>query len=139
VGQVESSGRKRLMMDGKAGKAVRYKIHTLEARGVNSAVWVLERAGHEGQGTSPGTECPVYLFLVSAPDVRKCQIKTMPHVEKKDLLEPDCRAAPQRSGSSGLAEMGSGLYRRSQAMGKGESLWSLIICDHQVEQGDMPG
>jgi hypothetical protein len=39
----------------------------------------------------------------------------------------------------GLAEMGSGLYRRSQAKGEGESLWSLIICDHQMEQVDMPG
>jgi hypothetical protein len=28
--------------------------------------------------------------------------------------------------------MGSGLYRRDQAMGEGESLWSLI--DHQMEQ-----
>jgi hypothetical protein len=40
---------------------------------------------------------------------------------------------------SSLAEMGSGLYRRGQAMGEGESLWSLIICDHQMEQVDMPG
>jgi hypothetical protein len=40
---------------------------------------------------------------------------------------------------NGLAEMGSGLYRRGQAMGEGESLWSLIICDHQMEQVDMPG
>jgi hypothetical protein len=23
-------------------------------------------------------------------------------------------------------------------MGEGESLWSLIICDHQMEQVDMP-
>jgi hypothetical protein len=36
-------------------------------------------------------------------------------------------------------KMGSGLYRRGQAMGEGESLWSLIICDHQMEQVDMPG
>jgi hypothetical protein len=35
---------------------------------------------------------------------------------------------------SSLAGMGSGLYRRGQAMEKGESLWSLIICDHQIEQ-----
>jgi hypothetical protein len=35
--------------------------------------------------------------------------------------------------------MGSGLYRRGQAIGEGESLWSLIICDHQMEQVDMPG
>jgi hypothetical protein len=58
---VESSGKKQLMMDGKAGKAVRSEIHSLEARGVNSAVWVQERAGHEGQGRSPGLECPVNL------------------------------------------------------------------------------
>jgi hypothetical protein len=36
-------------------------------------------------------------------------------------------------------KMGSGLYRRGQAMGEGESFWSLIICDHQMEQVDMPG
>jgi hypothetical protein len=35
--------------------------------------------------------------------------------------------------------LGSGLYRRGQAMGEGESLWSLIICDHQMEQVDMSG
>jgi hypothetical protein len=40
---------------------------------------------------------------------------------------------------SRLAEMGSGLYRRDQDIGEGESLWSLIICDHQMEQVDMPG
>jgi hypothetical protein len=34
---VESSGRKRLMIDRKAGKAVRSEIHSPEARGVNSA------------------------------------------------------------------------------------------------------
>jgi hypothetical protein len=38
-----------------------------------------------------------------------------------------------------LLKMGSGLYRRGQAMGEGESLCSLIICDHQMEQVDMPG
>jgi hypothetical protein len=74
------------MMDGKAGKAVRSEIHSLEARGVNSAVWVRERAGHEEQGTSPRLEHPVKLSWVSAPDVRYCRIKTIPHVEKKDLL-----------------------------------------------------
>jgi hypothetical protein len=39
---------------------------------------------------------------------------------------------------SSLAGMGSGLYRRGQAMGEGESLWSPIICDQQMEQVDMP-
>jgi hypothetical protein len=34
---------------------------------------------------------------------------------------------------SGLAEMSSGLYRRSQAKGERESLWPLIIYDHQME------
>jgi hypothetical protein len=58
-------------------------------------------------------------------------------VEKKDLLQTSGR--PSGSGCIGLAEMGSGLYRRGQAMGDGESLLSLIICDHQMEQVDMPG
>jgi hypothetical protein len=83
---MESSGRERLMMDGKASKAVRPEIHSLEALGVNSAVWVWERAGHKGQGTSSRLEHPVNLSWVLAPDVRNCRIKTMPQVEKKDLL-----------------------------------------------------
>jgi hypothetical protein len=65
--------------------------------------------------------------------VRNCRIKTTTHVEKKDLLGTrlqDC---------NGLAEMDSGLSRRGQAMGEGESLWPLIICDHQLEQINMPG
>jgi hypothetical protein len=70
-------------------------------------------------------------FLVT---VRYCQIKTIPCVEKKDLLEPDCRTVTLLgSECGGLAEMGSGLYRRGQAMGEGKHLWSLIICDHQME------
>jgi hypothetical protein len=81
----------RLMMDGEAGKAVRSEIHSPEAHGVSSAVWVQERAGHKGQGSSPGLECPVNLSWVSAPDVRYCRIKTMPCVERKGLLEPDHR------------------------------------------------
>jgi hypothetical protein len=36
-------------------------------------------------------------------------------------------------------KMGSGFYRRGQAMGEGESLWSLIIRDHQMEQVDLSG
>jgi hypothetical protein len=76
-----------LMMDGKAVKAVRSEIHSPETRGVNSAVWVQERAGYEGHGTSPGLEHPVNLSWVLGPDVRNCQIKTMPCVEKKDLLQ----------------------------------------------------
>jgi hypothetical protein len=61
-------------------------------------------------------------------------------VEKKDLLGIQT-AGLSLSGSewSDLAELGSGLYRRGQAMGEGESLWSLIICGHQMEQVDMPG
>jgi hypothetical protein len=59
-------------------------------------------------------------------------------VEKKDLLQ-NAGLSPLRSGSSGFDGMGSGLYRRDQAMGVGESLWSPIICDHQMEQVDMPG
>jgi hypothetical protein len=69
---VESSGRERLMMDGKADKAVRYEIHSVVTHRVNSAVWVQERAGHEGQGSSPGAEHPVNLSWVLAPDVRNC-------------------------------------------------------------------
>jgi hypothetical protein len=69
---VESSGRERLMMDGKAGKAVRSEIHSPEARGVNTAVWVWERAGYKGQGSSPGPECPVNPSWISAPVVRYC-------------------------------------------------------------------
>jgi hypothetical protein len=106
-------------MDGKAGKAVRSKIHSLEARGVSSAVWVGERAGHEGQGTSPRPEYPVNLSRVLAPDVRYCRIKTMPRVERKVLLVQT--AGPSLlSGSecSSLAELDSGLYRRGQAMGE---------------------
>jgi hypothetical protein len=69
---VESSGRERLMMDGKASKAVMSEIHSPEAHGVNSAVWVWERAGHGGEGSSPRPERPVNLSQVSAPDVRSC-------------------------------------------------------------------
>jgi hypothetical protein len=69
---LESSGRERLIMDGKANKAVRSEIHSPEARGVNSAVWVQERAGHVGQGSSPRPEYPVNPSRVSAPDVRYC-------------------------------------------------------------------
>jgi hypothetical protein len=79
------------MMDGKAVKAVKSEIHSPEACGVNSAVWVRERAGHESQRTSPRPEHPVNLSWVLAPDVRYCRIKTMPRMENTDLLEPDCR------------------------------------------------
>jgi hypothetical protein len=58
---MKSSGRERLMMDGKVSKAVRSKIHSLEAHVVNSAVCVQERAGHEGQVRSPMPEHPVNL------------------------------------------------------------------------------
>jgi hypothetical protein len=60
------------MIDGKASKAVRSKIYSPEAHGVNSAVWVWERAGHKGQGTSPRLEHPVNLSRILAPDVRNC-------------------------------------------------------------------
>jgi hypothetical protein len=64
------------------------KVQNPQSRGmgVNSAVWVLERTRHEGQGSSPRPERPVNLSLVLAPDVRNCQRKTKPRVEKKDLL-----------------------------------------------------
>jgi hypothetical protein len=132
---VESSGRERLMMDGKAGKAVRSKIHSPEACGVNSAVWVQDRAGHEGQGCSPRLEHPVNCSWVSAPDVRYCRIKTTPCVEKNQTAG----LSLSDSEWSSLGEMSSGLYRRGQAMGEGERVWSLIICDHQMEQVNMPG
>jgi hypothetical protein len=81
------------------------------------------RHQHEDQGSSPRLECPVNLSQVLAPDARNCQIKTTPHVEKKDLLESDCRTVTLLgSECSSLAEMGSGLYRRGQAMGEEESL-----------------
>jgi hypothetical protein len=137
---VEGSGRERIMMDGKARKAVRSEIHSLEASGVNSAVWVRSGEGRtESQGTSPRLEHPVNLSQVSAPDVRYCRIKTTPHVERKDLLRCRLHGCPPRSGSINLGELGSGLYRRGQAMGEGETFWSLIICDHQMEQANMPG
>jgi hypothetical protein len=61
-------------------------------------------------------------------------------MEKKDLLEPELRAAPPlRSGSSSLAEINTGLYRMGQAMGEGERVWSPIICDHQMERLGTPG
>jgi hypothetical protein len=82
---VESSGRERLMMDGKAGKAVRSEIHSLEACGVSSAVWVQERAGHKSQGSSPRLEHPVISpgFLPNK-DHATCG--------KERFIGPDCRA-----------------------------------------------
>jgi hypothetical protein len=72
--------------------------------------------------------------------VRYCQINTMPCVEKKDLLEPDHKAVILLgSECCSLAELGRVLYRRGQAMGEGKSLWFPIICDHQMEQVNMPG
>jgi hypothetical protein len=103
-------------------KAVKSEIHCPEARGVNSAVWVQERAGHKSQGTSPGPEHPANLSWVLAPDVRYCQTKTTPRVERKDLLVKT--AGPSLSGSESEVawlKMGSGLYRRGQAMGEGVS------------------
>jgi hypothetical protein len=79
---VESIGKERLMMDGKAGMAVRSEIQSPEACGVNSAVWA-----QESQGSSPGLERPDNLSRVLAPDVKYCRIKTMPRVARKDLLE----------------------------------------------------
>jgi hypothetical protein len=79
-----------------------------------------------------------YAQLGRPPGVRNCWIKTTPYEEKKDLLGARPQSCPLGSGSSSLAGMGSGLYRRGQAMGEGENLWSPIICDHQMEQVDMP-
>jgi hypothetical protein len=72
--------------------------------------------------------------------VRYFQIKTTPRVETKDLLGIQTAGLSLSvSEWSSLAELGSGLYRRGQAMGEGERVWSLIICDHQMEQVDKPG
>jgi hypothetical protein len=61
-------------------------------------------------------------------------------VEKKDLLGTRLQGCHSWVHSAvAWLKMGSGLYRRVRAMGEGESLWSLIICDHQMEQVDMPG
>jgi hypothetical protein len=127
------------MMDGKADKAVRSEIHSLEASGVSSEVWVWDRAGHEEQGSSCRQEHPVNLSRVLAADIRYCQIKTMPCVERKSYKNHTMGLSLLCSECSGLAKMGSGLYRRGQAMREGESLWSPIICDHQMKQVDMPG
>jgi hypothetical protein len=52
-------------------------------------------------------------------NIRNCQIKTMPCIEKKDLLKGRTAGlSPLGSRGSGLAGMGSGLYRRWQAMGE---------------------
>jgi hypothetical protein len=45
---------------------------------------------------------------------------------------------PLGSECSSLAAMASGLYKSGQIMRKGESYWSPIICDHQMEWADMP-
>jgi hypothetical protein len=60
-------------------------------------------------------------------------------VERKDLLVQTTELSLSGSEWSGLAELGGGLYRQGQAMGERESLWSLIIRDHQMEQVNMPG
>jgi hypothetical protein len=46
-------------MDGKAGKEVRSEIHSPGSHGVNSVVWVQERAGHKSQGSSPRPKHPI--------------------------------------------------------------------------------
>jgi hypothetical protein len=108
------------MMNGNTGKAVKPEIHSPEARGVNSAIWVLERGGHESQGTSPRPESPVNLSWVLAPNVRNCQTKTTPRVERKDLLEAQtARLPPSGSEYSSLVGMGSGLYRRGYTVKEG--------------------
>jgi hypothetical protein len=127
---VESSGRERLLMDGKASKAVRSKIHSPEAHGVNPAVWVRERARHKRQGSSPKPKHPVNLSRVLAPDVRYCQIKTTPHVEKKDLLEIQTTGlSPLRSRSNDLGELGMGFIEGVKPWGRERvsGLWFSAI------------
>jgi hypothetical protein len=62
----------------------------------------------------------------------------MPHVKKKDLLgtRPQGYHSQVQSAAAWLKWR---LYRRGQAMGEGESFWSLIICDYQMEQVYMLG
>jgi hypothetical protein len=83
----------------------------------------------------------LHIYKAEALPIRYYLIKTMPCVERKDLSGIQTAGLSLFLGSecSGLAELGSGLYRRGQAMGEGESLWSLIVCDHQMEQVNMPG
>jgi hypothetical protein len=49
----------------------------------------------------------------------------------------DCHSFQVQSEAAWL-KMGSGLYRRGKPMREGERLWSLIICDHHMEQVNMP-
>jgi hypothetical protein len=56
-------------------------------------------------------------------------MKTTPRVERKDLLGIQTAGlppppTPPRSGSSSLAEMSGMFYRRVEAMGEGERVWS---------------
>jgi hypothetical protein len=57
-------------------------------------------------------------------------------LERRDLLAQTTGLSLSGLERSSLAELGSGLYRKGQAMGEGESFWSLIICDHLIEQVD---
>jgi hypothetical protein len=51
---------------------------------------------------------------------------------------PQGRHSFQVQSEAAWLKMDNRLYRRGQAMGEGESR-SLIICNHQMEQVDMPG
>jgi hypothetical protein len=149
---VESSGRE--ANDGQESRlGSKFQNPQSEACGVHSSVWVQERAGHEGQGTSSRLEHPVNFSQVSAPDVRNCQIKTTPCVEKERFIT-ECWAAPHVQGAAAWLKRvvgfvgeakpwgreresllsdylsstdgtGSGLCRRGQAMGEGERVSAL--------------
>jgi hypothetical protein len=96
---------------------------------IQQSGFVQERAGHKSQGISPRLEYPVNLSKVSAPDVRYCQIKTTPCVEKKDLLEPDCKTVTLSDlECSGLAENGGWALWEGPSHGGGrESLVSNYL------------
>jgi hypothetical protein len=68
---------------------------------------------------------PSLMGLMGLVTVRYCRIKTMPHVEKKDLLgtrQQECHSRVQSAVA--WLKMGNGLYRRGQAVGEGESFCS---------------
>jgi hypothetical protein len=65
----------------------------------------------------------------------------MPCVERKDLLGTRSQGcpSPRDQGAAAWLKWVVCIIGGGQAMGEGERVWSLIICDHQIEQIDMPG
>jgi hypothetical protein len=88
---------------------------------------------HLGPGTgyiSPNfwhlTQCCPNIVLYNLNERISQWLKFQNHLDKKHT-RLTCKYKV-------LPETGSVLYRRVQTMGEGERLWSLIICDHQMEQ-----